>query len=147
MVVLMGFNAFGTTLQSLWIMFFARKDFPCGVRNRMQDKILSRQLRFSPFSSARYFDICLRRFLSEDFKHRSFGRGFENIYTIATPGRRKSKLYQQSTNADQKSIETVFSIAICRQCGDKWQSKTLFLTIFDLRSSIVLASSIAAYLV
>ena len=37
-------------------------------------------------------------------------------------------------NADQKSLETVFSIAICRQSGDKWQSKTLFLTIFDLRS-------------
>ena len=53
--------------------------------------------------------------------------------------------YQQSTNADQKSIETVFSIPICRQCGDKWQSKTLFLLIFDLRSSIVLAFSIAAY--
>ena len=57
MVVLMGFNAFGTRLQSLWIMFFARKDFPCGVRNRMQNKILFRQLRFSPFSSARYFDM------------------------------------------------------------------------------------------
>ena len=55
------------------------------------------------------------------------------------------KRYQQSTNADQKSIETVFLIAICRQCGDKWQSKTLFLTGFDLRSSIVLAFSIAAY--
>ena len=67
MVVLIGFNAFGTRLQSLWIMFFARKDFPCGVRNRMQDKILFRQLRFSLFSSARYFDICLCRFLSEDF--------------------------------------------------------------------------------
>ena len=37
--------------------FFARKDFPCGVRNRMQDKILLRQLRFSPFSSARHFDM------------------------------------------------------------------------------------------
>ena len=69
MAVLMGFNAVGTRLQSLWIMlcFFARKDFPCGVRNRMQDKILFRQLRFSLFSSARYFDICLRRFLSDDF--------------------------------------------------------------------------------
>ena len=55
------------------------------------------------------------------------------------------KRYQQSRNADQKSIETVFSIAFCRQCGDKWQSKTLFLTIFDLRSSIVVAFSIAAY--
>ena len=32
----MGFNAFGTRLQSLWIMFFfARKDIPCGVKNRM----------------------------------------------------------------------------------------------------------------
>ena len=36
MVVLMGFNAFGTRLQSLWIMFFARKDFPCGVRNHAE---------------------------------------------------------------------------------------------------------------
>ena len=41
-------------------------------------------------------------------------------------------------NVDQKSLETVFWIAICRQLGDKWQSKTMFLTIFDLRSSIVL---------
>ena len=48
--VLMGFNAFGTRLQSLWIMFFlARKDFPCGVRNRMHDKILFQQLRFHFF--------------------------------------------------------------------------------------------------
>ena len=55
------------------------------------------------------------------------------------------KRYQQSTNADQKFIETVFSIANCRQWGDKWLSKTLFLLIFDLRSSIILAFSIAAY--
>ena len=49
MAVLMGLNGFGTRLQMLWIMgvFFARKDFPCGVSNRMQDKILFRQLRFS----------------------------------------------------------------------------------------------------
>ena len=40
-----GFNSFGTRLQSLWIIFFfARKNFPCGVSNRMQDKILFRQL-------------------------------------------------------------------------------------------------------
>ena len=55
------------------------------------------------------------------------------------------KCFLQSTNADKKSLETIFSIAICRQLGDKWQSKTLFLTIFDLRSSIVLTFSIAAY--
>ena len=48
-------------------------------------------------------------------------------------------------NVGQKSIETVFLIAICRQWGDKCQSKTLFLLIFDLRSLIVLAFSIAAY--
>ena len=57
------------------------------------------------------------------------------------------KRCQQSTNADQQLIETVFSIVICRQWGDKWQSKTLFLLIFNLGSSIVLAFLIAAYLV
>ena len=59
------------------------------------------------------------------------------------------KRSQQSTNADQKSMETVFSIAICRQSGDKWQSKTPFLVIVDQRSSIVfsLTFSIFAYLV
>ena len=31
--------------------------------------------------------------------------------------------------------------------GDKWQSKTMFLTIFDLRPSIVLTFSIADYTV
>ena len=39
----------------------------------------------------------------------------------------------------------MFSIAICRHSGDKWPSKTLFLTIFDLDSSIVLTFSIAVY--
>ena len=42
-----------------------------------------------------------------------------------------------SRNVDQKSIETVFSIGICCPTGDKWQSKTLFLSIFDPPSSIV----------
>ena len=40
-------------------------------------------------------------------------------------------------NVDQKSLETEFSIAICRPTGDKWQSKTLLLAIFDQCSSIV----------
>ena len=47
-----------------------------------------------------------------------------------------------------KSLETVFwfgrQMAI-EKSGNKWQSKTLFQTIFDLRSSIVLTFSIAAY--
>ena len=66
------------------------------------------------------------------------------FWYLLTPGRQQLKML--SMNADQKSIETVFLIAICRQCGDKWQSKTLFQTIFDLRSSKVLAFSIAAYM-
>ena len=50
-------------------------------------------------------------------------------------------------NTDQKSLETVFLIAICRQTGDKWQWKALFLTSFDIHSSVVFMFSIAAYLV
>ena len=57
-----------------------------------------------------------------------------------TPGRRQS-----NTLSTIDVREKVFSIAICRRIGDKWQAKTLFLSIFDLRSSIVLAFSIAAY--
>ena len=56
---------------------------------------------------------------------------------IYTPGRRQLKTSILSMNVDKKSIETVFLIAICRHTGDKWQSKTLFLSIFDPRSSIV----------
>ena len=42
----------------------------------------------------------------------------------------------RSRNVDKKSLETEFSIAICLQSGVKWQSKTLFLSIFDPLSSI-----------
>ena len=41
------------------------------------------------------------------------------------------------TMIDQKALETEFLIAICRLTGDKWQSKTLFLAIFGLRSLTV----------
>ena len=54
-----------------------------------------------------------------------------------TPGRRQSKTPILSRNVDQKSLETEFLNTICRQYGDKWQSKILFLSIFDTRSSIV----------
>ena len=68
-----------------------------------------------------------------------------------TPGRQQFKMPILSRKVDQKSLktefsiaicrhtglETEFSIAICRHAGDQWQLKTLFLTIFDLRSSIV----------
>ena len=53
-----------------------------------------------------------------------------------TGGNRKHS--EESMNAVHKLLETVFSIVICRQSGDKRQSKTLFLAILDLSSSIVL---------
>ena len=49
-------------------------------------------------------------------------------------------------NPDHKSLETVLSMANCRQWGDKRQLKTLFRTILDLCSSIVLTFLIDAYL-
>ena len=61
-----------------------------------------------------------------------------------TPDRRQSKTLMQSTNVDQISLETEFLIAICRPTGDKWQSKTMFLKIFDQCSSIDKSVSIAA---
>ena len=42
-----------------------------------------------------------------------------------------------STIVDQNKLGTEFSIVICRQTGAKWQLKTLFLAIFNTRSSIV----------
>ena len=48
-----------------------------------------------------------------------------------TLGRWQSKMSILLTDVDQKSIETEFLIAICRLTGDKWQSKTLFLAVFD----------------
>ena len=56
----------------------------------------------------------------------------------STQGRRQMKTLL-TINADQKLLETMFSIAICRQ------SKNMFITIFDLRSSISLTFSIVAY--
>ena len=61
---------------------------------------------------------------------------------VTTPDRRLTKTLLQSTNVDQKSLETEVSIAICRKTSDKWQSKTLPLTILDLRSSKVLTLTV-----
>ena len=64
-------------------------------------------------------------------------RDLNNMPTVPTPDRRRSKTSILLKNIDQKSLETEFSIDICRPNGDKWQSLTLFLAIFDPRSSIV----------
>ena len=59
------------------------------------------------------------------------------LSTGSTQDRRQSKTILLSANVDQNSLETEFSIGICRPTGDKWQSKTLFLASFDPCSSIV----------
>ena len=50
----------------------------------------------------------------------------------------KQKCSKQWKNTNKKLLETVFSVA-------NWQSKTLFQTIFYLRSSIVLIFLIVNY--
>ena len=62
-----------------------------------------------------------------------------------TSDRRQSKTSIQSTNVDQKSLETEFSIAICCPTGDNWQSQTLFLSILVSVRRLLRAFSIAAY--
>ena len=86
------------------------------------------------------FKLCLSLFFSIhtmiiDFYLCWFTSLFSGIFS--TPDRRQSKILTLLTNIDQKSLETEFSIAICPPTGDKWQSKTLFLAIFYLYSSIV----------
>ena len=56
---------------------------------------------------------------------------------ISTPGGQQLKMSILSTNVDQKSLETEFSIAICSPNGYKWQSKPLFLAIYDPSLSTV----------
>ena len=67
------------------------------------------------------------------------------VLPLSTPGRRQSKTPILSRIVDQKSIETVFLNAICRSTGDKWQSKTLFLSIFIRVRRLLTTFSIAAY--
>ena len=64
---------------------------------------------------------------------------------VSTPNRRQSKTLFTMAERGPEIATTSVSIAICRQSGNYWLSKTLFLTIFGLRSSIVLTFSIAAY--
>ena len=62
------------------------------------------------------------------------------VHFFITPGRRQSKTLILSTNVDQKSIETEFSIAI----GNR---KTPFLAIFIHVRRLLRTFSIAAYTV
>ena len=89
--------------------------------------------------------VCLNRSSGTDILHNlEIVTGESSIYTfscittISVSHRIEAIVnINISTNVDQKSLETEFSIAICRHAGDKWQSKTLCLASFDPRSSIV----------
>ena len=56
---------------------------------------------------------------------------------MVTRCRRQSRMVILSTKVDKKSLKTEFFIAIYRQIGNKWQSKTLFLANIDQRSLVV----------
>ena len=58
------------------------------------------------------------------------------LASVITLDTRQLKMLILSTNMDKKWLETEILIAIRRSTGDKWQSKTLFLMIFDPRSLI-----------
>ena len=61
------------------------------------------------------------------------------------PCRRQSKMILTIDEHGSKLARN-FSIVICHQSGDKWQSETLFLPIFYLRLLIISMFSIPAYL-
>ena len=61
-----------------------------------------------------------------------------------TPGRQQSKTLLTIDEHAQKLLETVFFIDICRQLGDKWQSKTLYLT-FLIVLTFLIANSINVF--
>ena len=62
----------------------------------------------------------------------------EDMFSSNTTDMRQSETLLTIDERGYKSLKTVFSSVISRQSGDKWQSKTLFLKMFELRSSIVL---------
>ena len=58
------------------------------------------------------------------------GFAIEHKYSLFTSDRRQSKTLLTIDERGSKSLETVFSITICRQYLDKWQLKTLLLTFY-----------------
>ena len=102
------------------------------------------QRRYSPLKDS----VCKLRYIVANVLWR-YDKTFSisikyALLSYRTGGNRKHS--EQSMTADHRSLETVFSIIICRQSGDKRQSKALFLAILDPRSSIALTFSIVSYL-
>ena len=59
-----------------------------------------------------------------------------NLSSNTTPGMRQSKTFTLSPNEDYNR-QKQFSNVICSLTGDKWQSKTLYLAIFDPRRRLL----------
>ena len=74
-------------------------------------------------------DLNSNSIFSWDSIHARRGRSVFNYIHYARTGSTVIKMLLTIDERDQKPIETVFLIAICRQSGDKWLSKTLFLTV------------------
>ena len=98
----------------------------------------------NPRPSKRWFEM--PEHVVREYWHACYICKLWSKYTMwfNTPGRRQSKTPILSRNVDQKSLETVFPIAICRPNDDTWQSKTLYywflirvrrllITFFDCR--------------
>ena len=86
------------------------------------------------FSIAAYVKCLLNIGLLNTKPKQSETRAFRNNLLFRVPVEKKSfhtgyatskTLHEQSMNADQKSLQPVFSIDNCRQSGDLCQSKTL----------------------
>ena len=73
-----------------------------------------------------FFILDFGHYLKTNFVNNPSHTGKAAIKNVNTVDKRRSK-----------SLEIKFLIAICHLTGDKRQSKTLFLAIFYLRSSIV----------
>ena len=69
----------------------------------------------------------------------------EKLLTLTTPSRRQSETLLTVIELGSKIFRNSVFDCICRHYGDKWQFKTLFLKISDLRWPKVLSFSIAAY--
>ena len=49
------------------------------------------------------------------------------LYSLGLSSYTPDRGQLKTMKVDQNSIETEFSVVICRPTGDKWQSKTMFL--------------------
>ena len=72
--------------------------------------------------------LCKTRSACTNDYHKAF-------YTASQAAIKNANTIEESRSKINRN--SVFSIAICRPTGDKWQSKTLFLSIFDPHSSTV----------